>query len=222
MKKTLMNDTTLADAVRTELQWDPKVDPAHIGVSAVDGAVTLTGYVASFPQEHAAVRAAERVHGVRAVADELDVKLPTSLKRNDSDIAEEISREREWNAQIPESVEAEVKDGRVRLRGEVEWSFQREQAERAIRHLAGVRSVDNEIALKPQAKPEAAEVERRVEDAIERMADLDAGSVRVTTRDGTIRLHGQVHSLAERRTAQRAAESAPGVMRVENDLVVRP
>lgn len=220
--KTLSSDTALQEALTSELEWDPKVSAAHIRVSARDGAVTLAGYVASYPEKLAAVRAVERVYGVTAVADDIEVKLASSHERDDSDIAEEIGRERRWNTLIPDSVEAEVRTGHVNLRGEVEWSYQRNEAEHAVRHLAGVRSVTNLITVRPHAKPKPADIEHRVSDAIDRMADLDARSIWVSTRNGTVGLHGHVHSLAERRIAEHAAEAAPGVMKVENELVVTP
>jgi VCBS repeat-containing protein len=221
--KMSTTDEALADAVRSELEWDPKVDQTHIGVAAADGAVTLTGYVRTYPQEHAAVRAAERIHGVRAVADELQVRLSQTLERNDTEIAEAISRKGQWNTLIPQSVSAEVKNGAVTLRGEVEWAFQRDDAAEAIRHLAGVRSVTNDITVKPSGSAESSEVTQRVEDAIGRQANLDARSISVvTTEDGTVHLQGRVRSLAESRAAVQAAEAAPGVKTVENDLAIRP
>ena len=220
--KTSTTDNALGDAVRSELEWDPKVDQTHIGVAAADGAVTLTGYVRSYAQEHAAVRAAERIYGVRAVADELEVRLPQPFQRNDTEIAEEISRQGEWNTLIPKAVRAEVKNGAVTLRGEVEWAYQRDATEHALRHLAGVRSVTNLITVKPSGKAETSEIKELVEDAIGRQANVDAHSISVTTEGGTVRLQGRVRSLAESRAAVRAAEAAPGVTLVENDLVVRP
>jgi VCBS repeat-containing protein len=220
--KTSTSDNALGDAVRSELEWDPKVDQTHIGVAAADGAVTLTGYVTSYAQEHAAVRAAERIYGVRAVADELEVRLPQPFKRNDTEIAEEISRQGESNTLIPKGVSAEVKNGAVTLRGEVEWAFQRDDTEQAIRHLAGVRSVTNSITVKPSGTAESGEIKERVENALERQANIDAHSISVTTESGTVRLQGRVRSLAQSRAAVKAAEAAPGVTRVENELVIRP
>ena len=124
-----------------------------------------------------AVRATERVYGVRAVADDIEAKIPPSGQRSDSDIAEEIARERRWNTIISDAVEVEVRDGRVTLRGEVEWGYQRLNAERAVRHLAGVRSVASMETVKPRARPLARDIEQRVNDAIERLADLDARSI---------------------------------------------
>ena len=221
--KTLISDAELWDAVRAELESDPEIDdPFGLHVSTKDGAVRLFGHVHSYPQKLAAVRAAERVYGVRTVADDIDVTLPAGVGRDDGDIAAAIAHERSATTSIPDSVRAEVRKGHVTLEGAVQWAYQREDAERAIRHLRGVRGVSNQLTVKPPAEAEATDVERRVEAAIERLADLDARSIQVTTTDRTVRLHGSVHSLAELRLAQRAAECAPGVTKVENDLVVTP
>ena len=220
--KTVASDVSLVHAVTAELEFDPRVDASRIRVAAKDGAVALSGFVTSYPQKWAAVQAAERIHGVRAVADDIEVVLAQSVRRKDAEIAAEIARERVWNTAIPAAVEVEVSNGDVTLRGEVEWSYQREEAAHAVRHLEGVRGVSNLVTLRPRDEPDAAAVEDRIEEAIGRMADLDARSVWVTADDGAVRLHGTVRSVAERRIAQRAAESAPGVTSVENDIVVAP
>jgi osmotically-inducible protein OsmY len=220
--KTMMSDLELADAVTAELEWDTRVNPVAIRVSAKDGAVRLSGHVHSYPEKWAAVRAAERVYGVRAVADDIDVTLPSGVARDDREIAAEIARQRSSTTWIPESIEVEVTKGHVTLHGDVQWPSQREDVVRAIRHLKGVRGVSNHITVSARPAADATDVERRIEDAMERQADLDARSIRVTKNDGTVRLHGSVRSLAEFRLAQRAAEAAPGVTRVENDLVVKP
>lgn len=218
--KTLVTDIELREDVRAELDWDPRVDDSQIRVSAKDGAIALSGYVTSYSEKWAAVRAAERIQSVKAVADDLQVVLPESVKRKDAAIAEEIAHERGWNTSIPDSVEVEVSNGRATLRGAVEWSYQRDEATRAVRHLEGVRSVSNLIEVKPPVETDAADVEQRIEEAMARMADLDASSIWVTRSKGAVRLHGSVRSLAERRIAERAAESAPGVTKVENELEV--
>lgn len=220
--KTLMSDEALRGAVERELRWDPKVDATHIGATAKDGAVTLTGQVSFYGGKWAAVKAAERVFGVRAVADEIEVHPPASHMHDDSEIAEEIARARQWNTLIPDGIEAEVRRGEVTLHGEVEWPYQRNEAARAFRNLAGVRRILNDITVKPKAKPKSSEVEKRVDEAIERMADLDARSIWVTTNNSTVKLHGHVHSIAERHIAEHAAEAAPGVSKVINELVVSP
>ncbi len=219
--KTATSDKTMRERVVRELEWDPILDADRIAVSVKDGAIVLSGHVPSYAHKRAAVRAAERVYGVRAIADEIEVKLPGSSVRDDADIAEEITRVMSWSAAIPGTVKAEASKGHVTLRGQVEWGFQRNEAERAIRYLGGVRGVSNLITIKPHS-PKPADVEDRVGEAIERMADLDARSLWVTTSNGTVYLHGHVHSFAEKRIAERAAASAPGVANVENDLYVTP
>jgi osmotically-inducible protein OsmY len=214
-------DNSTRDAVLHELEWDPKVDATHIGVVANDGAVVLTGSVPSYAHRWASMRAAERVYGVRAVADEIEVKLDSTNKRDDANIAESIAQQIKWHAGIPSAVKAEVLNGHVTLRGSVSWSFQRDEAGRAFRYLAGVNNISNMITLTPLA-PQVTDVEDQVGKAIERMAELDARSIRVTAIDGRVQLHGHVHSFAEKRAASRSAASAPGVTGVDNEIVVTP
>jgi osmotically-inducible protein OsmY len=212
----------LQTAVIKELQWDPKVDATHIGVFVKDGAVTLTGEVSSYSEKLAAVSAAERVYGVRAVADEIKVELPGTSTRDDTDIAAEIARELSWNDRVPDTVDAEVRKGYVTLRGEVDWNYQREAAEEVVRNLTGVRGVTNLITVKSPVEPKPSDIESRIADAIHRMADLDSRSIRVTRSNGIVRLQGHVHSLYEKKVAESAAASAPGVTRVENEIDVTP
>jgi osmotically-inducible protein OsmY len=211
-------DKLLREQVTRELEWDPKLDASHIGVTANDGAVTLTGHVRSYAERMAAVRAAERVTGVKAVVDELEVKLPSSQVRDDAELGEMIARTLRWNALLPDTIEAEVRKGVVTLKGEVEWNYQRHTAERAVRDITGVRSVINLIAVKPRVK--ADDVRRRIADTIKRNAALDANAIEVETTNGSVHLEGTVHSLWEKRMAEQAAASAPGVKEVDNDLTV--
>jgi osmotically-inducible protein OsmY len=219
--KTVTSDKTMRESVERELEWDAQLDASHIAVAAKDGAITLTGHVPTYSEKQDTVKAAERVYGVRAVADEIEVKLASSNERDDSDIAEDIARHMHSSIAIPSGVKAEVKNGNVTLRGEVSWLYQRSEAARALRYLRGVRSLNNDITVKAHA-PEADDVASRVSEAIERIAHVDARSIWATTTNGTVRLHGHVHSFAEKHTAGRAAASAPGVTRVENDVVVTP
>jgi osmotically-inducible protein OsmY len=214
------SDIQLQQEVLRELEWDPEVDAAHIGVSVKDGAVTLTGHVSSYSEKLAAVRAAERVYGVKAVADEIEVRLPGSSARDDTDIAEAIAQVLRWNALVPDTVEAEVRKGFVTLRGEVDWSYQREAAERAVRDVKGVKGVSNLITVKPRPKPE--DIQERIAEAIRRAANMDARQIWVTTTNGTVVLHGTVHSLYEKKIAEREAAAAPGVAKVENRIAVVP
>ncbi|MGZ4357351.1 MAG: BON domain-containing protein [Gaiellaceae bacterium] len=212
------DEQSLRDRVVRELKWDPRVDHTKIGVIVADGAVTLTGRVSTYSEKVAAVEAAERVDGVRAVADGLQVVLGSRDVRDDADLAEAIASKLRWNVLVPRTVEAEVRDGFVTLVGQVRWGFQRDAAERAVRDVRGVRGVSNEIAVRPQVRPD--DVVGRIVEAIDRAADLDARAIRVTAADGTVRLDGRVHSLHERKVAEQAAKSAPGVQRVDNRIVV--
>jgi osmotically-inducible protein OsmY len=213
-------DKALQEAILKELEWDPKVDAAHVGVAVKEGAVILSGYVSSYSERWAAVQAAERVYGVRALADEIKVKLSSSSVRDDDELAEEIARTLKWNTLVPSTVKAEVRKGFVTLVGEVDWSYQRQEAERGIRNIEGITGVTNLIKVKPAAK--AKEVEELIKDAIKRAADLDARQIWVTSSNGTIELHGHVHSVWEKKVAEEAALKAPGVQKVENKLVVIP
>jgi osmotically-inducible protein OsmY len=182
--------------------------------------VTLSGYVSTFAEKRAALRAAERVHGVQAVADEIQVRLDDETLALDPDIAEAILHAFRWNTEVPESVKAEVREGRVTLRGTVDWNHERREAERMVRHIRGVTDVTNMISIAPMM--EAGDVEQRVGDALRRSADLDAQSISVTTKDGTVTLHGRAHSFRERRAAENAARATRGVREVHNHIRVTP
>lgn len=216
-----MSDKRLRDAVLRELKWDPQVDAAHVGVSAENGVVTLAGRASSYSERIAAVRAAERVYGVRAVVDHLEVRLPKSGIRDDDGIAVAIAHTLRWNVLVPKTVTVEVRNGYVTLRGDVHWNFQRDAAERAVRDVEGVRGIVNSIIVKPRSK-EPSDVRERVAQAIERASAVDAAAIAVTTTNGTVRLRGTVHSLHERKLAEDAAKAAPGVERVENEIEVVP
>jgi osmotically-inducible protein OsmY len=217
--KQIVSDRILRDAVVKELEGDPEVAAKHVSVVANDGAITLGGHVMRDHEKHVAVRAAERVPGVRAVADDIEVRPPSLHDLADDEIAEEIAHLRRWRSQIPDSVGVQVRGGRVILHGRVESAAERDSAERAVRQLADVRFVDNLIHVKA---PTAADVERRVREAIIAMADLNAHSIRVTVKDDTVHLHGHLPSAAALRTALEAAETAPGVTSVANEIVVEP
>lgn len=166
--------------------------------------------------------AAERVYGVRGVADEIDVRLPSTSIGGDAEIAAMISRQLRANPFLPETVKVEVKHGHVTLRGTVESVHQRDAAERPIEHVPGVYTVSNLITVKPRSSPDSAEIERAVHEAIGRMAALDARAIGVAVSNGTVNLRGHVHSLAERQVAERTAAAAPGVKKVENEIIVTP
>jgi len=183
------NDKIMRDTVTQSLQRDARVNADRIGISAKDGTIVLSGHVPSYSDRWCAVQAAERVYGVRAVADEIEVKLGVSSVRDDSDIAEDISQALKSNSAIPVGVTTEVSNGHVTLRGEVLCTSQQTDAQRAIRYIEGVHDVSNMITVKPRP-PEADDHTERVSDAIDSMADLDARSVWVSTSNEGAQLHG--------------------------------
>ena len=215
-----MTNQSLTRQVKRELEWEPIVDAAHIGVDVRDGSVTLTGYVPTYSAERAAVRAAERVYGVQSVANEIEVRPAGVDSHDDSSISAAIEQRFRWSVLVPDTVKAEVRNGFVTLRGDVDWYYQRQEAETVVRDLKGVKGVANEIVVKPQVT--AAEVALDVSSALKRNAELDARSIWVTTDNGTVHLHGHLHSFHEREAAELAASAAPGVVTVDNQITVRP
>ena len=212
--KPIVSDTILRDTVIKELDDDPEVAAKHISVTAIDGAITLAGHVMTIHEKHVAVRAAERIRAVRAIADDIEVREPSLHERADDEIAEEIAHLRSWGAEIPDSVAAQVRDGRVILHGDVESTSQRDTAESAVRQLTGVRVVDNLIRVKALTKPTAADVEHRVQEAIGRTADLAAQSMRMRIKEPDMTIdHAESHAIIPdgmRRTAD-AYQSSPAV-----------
>ena len=205
----MKTDSELRDDVISELQWDPQItDPNAIGVAVQDGAVTLTGNVPTYAERLAAARAAERVYGVKAVANDLQVKL-AGAPRDDSDIAKAIAHVLEWNVQVPEGkVHAEVRNGWVTLDGEVGYDYQRREVDRMVRQVRGVIGVTDTITVKPPASP--LKVQEVIEDAFKREAEVDARHISVAVSDHTAKLYGHVHSVQEATAARAAAASAPG------------
>jgi osmotically-inducible protein OsmY len=214
-------DGEIKDDVIDELRWDPQItDPDAIGVAVKDGAVTLTGTVPTFVEKLAAARAAERVYGVKAVANDLEVKL-AGAPRGDSDIATAIAHVLDNNVQVPEGkVHARVQNGWVTLDGEVDYDYQRHEVERTVRQVRGVTGVLNTITVKPAASP--AKVQEVIEETFKREAEIDARHISVAVSDHTAKLYGHVHSLQEATAARAAAAAAPGIAAVESHLVVSP
>ena len=217
----MKTDTELQTDVLAELKWEPAVNAAHIGVSATQGVVTLSGHVLSYAEKYSAERATERVYGVKAVANELDVKLAGGSKRTDEDIATACVSALKVNYSVPdEKIKSVIRNGWVTLDGEVEWQYQRNAAESSVRNLTGVVGVTNNLAVKPQVS--SSDVKGKIEAAFQRSAVIDARRIGVEVRDGKVILHGSVQSSAERHQAQQAAWAAPGVSAVQNDITVAP
>lgn len=215
----MKSDQQLRLDVIDELRWDPSVGRAEIAVAAEEGVVTLAGQVNSYMKRFAAVRAAERVAGVRVVVDAMKVRLPSDTTRTDDDIAHAVAVALQWDVEVPDDrVKADVRHGLVTLDGDVDWYYQRGAAERAIRSLAGVTGVYNRLKVRKQ--PSLPDVKNRIEKALERQAELDARSIKVDAADGMVFLRGAVRSRAERGEAERAAWAAPGVTSVRDELVI--
>ena len=215
----MRSDNDIKRDVESEIRWDPDIKSDDIAVAVKDGVVTLTGFVRSYIEKYEAERDAKRVSGVVALANDLEVRLPSSDERPDPEIAREAVTA--LKAQLPvtyEHITPVVKDGWITLEGEVEWNYQRDLAERAVRRLKGVKGVTNLINLKPRVAP--SEVKRKIEEALKRQAELEADEITVEANGGEVILRGKVRSWAERNEAERAAWQAPGVTRVDNRITV--
>ena len=219
-EEKVMRDIELRQHVLDELDYDPRVETAHIGVTAENGVVTLSGHVGSYAEKLAAEQAARRVKGVHGLAQEIEVRFSSDKKTADDEIASRAVSILRWSAVLPtDAVQVKVQKGWVGLSGEVDWQYQRTAAENAVRKLSGVVGVVNSITLKPRVQAE--DVQRRIENALKRHAELNAHDIKVSVMGGgRVALDGHVHDWQERYAVERAAWSAPGVLKVEDRLTI--
>jgi osmotically-inducible protein OsmY len=217
----MKSDEEIERDVKDELQWDPDLDATDIALSVKEGVVTLTGFVRSYTDKYEAEAAAKRVAGVAGVANDLEVRLPSVDERPDPDIARDAVQA--IKSQLPissENIKVIVKNGWVTLEGEVEWQYQRDTAEKAVRRIKGVKGVSNLIMLKPHVEP--SNLKKKIQEAFKRNAELDANRIAIETEGSKVILKGTVRSWIEREEAERVAWSAPGVTQVEDRIVVVP
>lgn len=215
----MSDDRDLQEAVLDELRWEPRLEAAHIGVTVHQGVVTLAGHVETYAEKHASEIAAHRVKGVRALANEIEVRLPVDDQRDDEEIAAAALERLNWDVTVPEeALNLTVEDGWVTLRGEVDWHYQRENAEQALQRLYGVTGITNEIVIKKHV--EAGHISDDIMHALHRSWFFDPKTIDVRADEGTVYLSGTVHTPHERQVAAATAWAAPGVTDVRNDIAI--
>ena len=215
----MKSNSQLQNDVEAELMWEPGVDAEDIGVIVKDGVVTLTGTVDSYFEKMSAMNAAKRVAGVKALAVEIEVRVPGMNKRTDADIARAAENALAWDTSVPEDrIKVTVDQGWITLDGKVDWNYQKKAAEDAVHYLTGVKGISNLITITPTQKVSPAEVKANIEKALKRNATLEAQRITVTAAGARVTLSGSVRSLADREEAERAALNAPGVLEVEDEI----
>ncbi|MHC8286844.1 BON domain-containing protein [Pseudomonas sp. XS1P51] len=214
-----MSDLSLRKTIMEELEFQPEIDAANIGVTVDNGVVTLSGHVNSYAQKITAERAVKGIKGVRALAEEIQVRLEKGAGTADDTIATRALNIINWSSDVPEgSVQVIVQKGWITLEGEVDWQYQKETVEWAVRKLSGVVGVDNRLTLRPRL--DVNDIQHRIEEALKRHAEVDAKKIHVKVDGDAVRLEGKVHLWRERKIAERAAWSVPGVMTVDNHLLL--
>jgi osmotically-inducible protein OsmY len=214
-----MDDLTLRQDVLEELEFEPSVDARNIGVAVKDGVVTLSGHVASYPQKLTVEHLVSRIRGVKGLAEDLEVRLPGHAATSDDEIAHRVVTSLHWSAVVPDGkVQAKVENGWVTLTGSLDWAYQRTGAAAAVHGIEGVVGVRNLIELKPRVS--AGDVKKHIQDALNRSAQLEARAIRVDVVGNKVTLAGNVKAWFERRLAEQAAWSSPGVTAVEDKLTV--
>ncbi|AZD29742.1 BON domain-containing protein [Pseudomonas chlororaphis] len=214
-----MSDLNLRKFILEELEFQPDIDAANIGVTVENGVVTLTGHVNSYAQKISAERAVKGIKGVRALAEEIQVRLEKGAGTADDTIANRAANILSWSSDVPEGdIKIMVQNGWITLEGEVDWQYQKETAERAVRKLSGVVGVDNRLTLRPRV--DVADIRQRIEDALKRNAEIDAKAIHIKVDGDVVRLEGRVHLWRERQIAERAAWSVPGVRKVDDHLLI--
>lgn len=216
--QTILEDKKIQENVIRELEWDPEVDSAQVGVAVENGIVTLSGEVSSYWAKLAAEKAAKRVRGVKGIAQDIIIKY-FNMERTDTDIADAAVNAIKWNTTIPDDrITVRVENGWVALEGEVEWEYQKNSSEQAVEKIKGVKGVSNLITIKPRVQ--APIVKSTIKNALERAADIEADRIQVETEGSKVILRGKVRTWSERNEVQRAAWSSPGVANVENHLII--
>jgi osmotically-inducible protein OsmY len=214
----MKTDTQLKNDVIEQLKWEPTVTSVNITVAANNGVVTLSGTVPHYAEKQAAERATQRVEGVKAIAEEMEVHLHVDYERQDADIAKAVVNSLQWHVWVPNHIQATVENGWVTLTGAVKAGYERSSAEDAVSYLAGVKGVLNQITVKPSVRP--TDVKAEIDKALKRNAEIDAAHIKVSAVGGKVTLSGTIHSWDEREEAGSAAWCAPGVTEVENNLAV--
>ena len=215
----MKTDAQIQKDVMAQLNWEPFLETAEVGVAVKNGVVTLSGTVGSFAKKISAERAAKKVAGVKAVAEEIEVKFLNSDKKNDTEIAEAALNALKWHTALREDkIKIKVEKGWLTLEGEVEWEFQKNSALHMVENLKGVKGVINKITIEPKMKPN--EVENKIREAFHRSATIDSERIHVETAGKKVTLTGKVRSWPEKRDAERAAWYAPGINEVDNRIEV--